>query len=492
VATAAFAQTTEKTSLDDNDIALAIEAQLAQDPGVSANGIDVTVTNGTVHLDGAVSSILSKQRATRIAQTVRGVRSVINQISVPPSGKSDREIRDDVQDALRDDPVTESWEIIATVTDGDVTLSGAVDSWQEKRLAENVVMGVKGVRDVTNRMTINADEKRSDGEIEEEIRKTLRWDLRVDDALLKVAVDGGNVTLTGTVGSAVERIRAEADCWVAGVTAVDTSAVKVELWARDKRLRTDKYVVRSDKQVRQAVLDSFLYDPRVNVFDVVVTVDSGTVTLSGVVSNVKAKRAAARDARDTVGVWRVRNQLKVRPSTPTDSEIAAKIRDALRRDPYVDRYEITVIVVDGHAYLSGEVDSLFERAQADDVTSRVYGVAEIHNNLSVEDPDILTYHPYIDDWDPSDYSWPTRPGRTTRLSDWEIKQQIEDELLWSPFVNRGDITIEVEDGVATLTGTVDTWSERRTATENAYDGGAVVVDNDLTIRFGPEYFNPQR
>jgi hypothetical protein len=34
---------------------------------------------------------------------------VINQISVPPSGKSDREIRDDVQDALRDDPVTESW-----------------------------------------------------------------------------------------------------------------------------------------------------------------------------------------------------------------------------------------------------------------------------------------------------------------------------------------------------------------------------------------------
>jgi len=41
--------------------------------------------------------------------------------------------------------------------------------------------------------------------------------------------------------------------------------------------------------------------------------------------------------------------------------------------------------------------------------------------------------------------------------------------------------VTIEDGVATLTGTVDSWSEYDAATENAYEGGATWVDNDLMI-----------
>ena len=47
------------------------------------------------------------------------------------------------------------------------------------------------------------------------------------------------------------------------------------------------------------------------------------------------------------------------------------------------------------------------------------------------------------------------------------------------------VVVSVEDGTATLTGTVDTWYERRSATENAFEGGARAVDNDLRVDYGP-------
>jgi len=39
----------------------------------------------------------------------------------------------------------------------------------------------------------------------------------------------------------------------------------------------------------------------------------------------------------------------------------------------------------------------------------------------------------------------------------------------------------VDDGTATLTGTVESWNEFWAAEENALEGGAVAVDNDLIV-----------
>jgi hypothetical protein len=40
----------------------------------------------------------------------------------------------------------------------------------------------------------------------------------------------------------------------------------------------------------------------------------------------------------------------------------------------------------------------------------------------------------------------------------------------------------VQRGVATLTGTVGSWSESNAAANNAYEGGAVYVDNELKVK----------
>lgn len=51
-------------------------------------------------------------------------------------------------------------------------------------------------------------------------------------------------------------------------------------------------------------------------------------------------------------------------------------------------------------------------------------------------------------------------------------------------------TINVSDGVATLTGKVDTLRERRAATQNGYEGGARKVRNHLKVRNAPTYLQP--
>lgn len=465
----------------DADITTAVETQIILDPGVKLNTLDVETANGVVTLSGSVDNILAKDRAVRVAQTVKGVRAVVDRISVDPPLRSDSALEKDIGGAFDHDPLSESWEVEATVKNGTVTLSGVVDSWAERDLVGKIAKGVRGVRAVENKIAVSYKAERSDNEIKEEIERRLTWDALVDDSLIDVKVEASEVVMTGAVGSVAERLRAFSDGWVAGVKSVDTSGLEVKWWARNDKLRKDKYVSRSDSEIRDAVQDAFLYDPWVNRSKIVVYVDNGQVTLSGVVDNLKAKRAAARDARNTVGVRKVKNHIRVRPSTPTDEEIAKNIGEVLRMDPYMERQEIYVSVANGEVYLSGTVDSYFEKAHADAITAGIYGVTEVHNLLKVEDNDVLTYNPYIDPWYVYDYDWYVYPDIIPVESDREIKEAINDELFWSPFVDSDDITVTVDDGIATLSGTVESWGEYNAAVENALEGGAVAVDNDLMV-----------
>jgi osmotically-inducible protein OsmY len=477
-------------ALTDREISNAIDDALINDPGTPAVNIDISTREGIVTLNGTVNNLLARDRAQAIAETVKGVRGVINRLTVEAPLREDDDIREDVVNALLMDPVTEAWEIKANVTDGMVILSGTVDSWQERRLAGKVVKSVRGVKEIDNNITIAFKTDRDDGEIAEEVKRVLHWDAYVDDAMIDVAVDDNEVSLSGTVGSMAEKTRARRKAWVSGVSAVNTDQLDVKWWARDAQLREGKYLDHTDAEIKKAVKDALLYDPRVNLFDIEVTVTEGYVTLRGVVDNLKAKRAAADDARNILGVWTVKNRIKVRPGTPSDQEIEQNMEKALKRDPYVDRYEITVSVKDGVANLYGDVDSVFEKAHADDVAARQVGVTEVNNFIKTHDPNGLTFDPYADDWYIYTYDWYVDRELTPRLDDWQILQDIEGELFWSPFVDSGEVDVAVDNGVAVLTGTVDTWSERQAAAENARQGGAIMVDNNLKVNYGPDLYLP--
>ncbi|MFW6107167.1 MAG: BON domain-containing protein [bacterium] len=447
-----------KKQIDDQDITRAVETELILDDAVASHLVDVQTTDGIVTLSGSVDNILGRDRAVAIARAVKGVRSVVNKTEVSPAPRTDEEIRQDVLAALATDPAADSYELDVAVSDGVVTLTGVVDSWQEKELSGQVAKGVRGVKDLVNRIDVEYETERSDAEIKAEVRRRLDTDVLVDAGLIDVTVQDGEVDLTGTVGSAAERARASADAWVAGVQSVDSSGLEIQWWARDEMKRKEKDAQLTDEKIEQAIRDAFLYDPRVFSFQPQVEVEDGVVTLSGTVGSVSAKRAAGETARNTHGVWRLRNLLRVRPETrPADDVLAERVRDALQRDPYVERHEVTVSVLNGKAYLYGAVDNRFEKSQATRVASGVDGVVEVRNSLTVAE----------------EWTW---------KDDLEIQQDVQQQVGWSPYVDAGDVTVTVTDGTVTLTGVVDSWYERRKAAENAWEGGARDVRNLIEVK----------
>jgi len=469
--------------LSDKEITAVVEDEFYLDPVVPLNDIDVQTTEGIVQLGGQVDNLLAKERAVRIAETVRGVRSVVDQILVEPFWKlTDRDVEKDAQEALLRDAATDSWEIVVEVEDKVATLTGSVDSLQEKKLAGTVVKGVKGVRGVENRIGVEYPEERSDTEILADVEEKLRWDVLVDHALVVVDVEDGVVKLSGTVGSAAEKRRACWDAWVNGMQSVSTDGLQVKYWERDERLRKEKYVQRDDPEVEQAIDDALFYDPRVLAGSVEADVDNGFVVLRGEVDNLAAKRAAGQDARNTVGVVSVKNRLRVRFTEPEAEEIAERIRAAFGRDPFVERYKIDVEFTDGTARLTGRVDSYFEKGRADDLASRIYGVKEVDNDLVVdEDAGPLVYSPFLLPLDPHAYTWYGFKPRRTQGKDARIRDKIEKEIWWSPYLDVDNVCIEVVEGVATLTGEVKTPLSKIEATEEALEGGAVWVENDLRV-----------
>jgi hyperosmotically inducible protein len=162
--------------------------------------------------------------------------------------------------------------------------------------------------------------------------------------------------------------------------------------------------------------------------------------------------------------------------------IQNRVIRALARDPYLDSFHLTVEAMGGVVFLGGTVDSYFEKVEAERVASQAAGVARVDNNIQVargDDP--LVYNPYVTDIYPYDYEWYDYRPRRSRLSDRTIEKEIEREMWWSPFVDGYQVNVEVENGIATLEGKVDTHRELNAAVESAYEGGAVWVDNELNV-----------
>ena len=446
-------------SIEDEDISRAVETELVLDEAVPAHLIDVETIRGVVTLSGSVSNVLARRRAEEVAGSIKGVRSIVNDIDVKPIARSDEAVARDVEAALLEDPAADSYEVDVSVNSGLVRLSGTVQSWQENQLAEKVALGVKGVTEVDNDLIIEYETKRSDYEIKKDVESRLKWDKWIEHALIDVKVNNGEVSLSGTVGTPQQRRRARSDAWVTGVDKVEDS-LKVRTWARSSLERTSPVGLRSDAEIAKAVKDAFVYDPRVVSFNIDVEVDYGVVTLSGIVEDLAAKRAAKETAQNTVGALRVKNHLKVRPpEVPSNDVLEQRVSNSLSRNPYVEIYEVDVDAANGLIYLSGDVTTSFEKEEAARVAEKVKGVVAVQNNID-----------YNRQWE-----WKT---------DWNIAEDVRDQMWWSPYVEEEQVSVTVENGIVTLRGKVDSWSEFHYAEDNAYEGGAKDVINKLRVKGG--------
>jgi len=70
--------------------------------------------------------------------------------------RSDEKIKEDVCDCLSDDDNIDASEIEVSVSKGEVTLTGTVSERRAKRLAEDAIEHIKGVKDVLNQIRVQS------------------------------------------------------------------------------------------------------------------------------------------------------------------------------------------------------------------------------------------------------------------------------------------------------------------------------------------------
>jgi osmotically-inducible protein OsmY len=203
---------------------------LAWEPKVHATQIGVSVDSGLVMLSGIVHSYAEKWAAGRAAERVKGVRALMDEITVNLSDefqRGDLEIARAAINTLEWDAMVPRDRIKVIVQEGWITLDGIVDLNFQKVEAENVVANLLGVKGVTNRIEVSA--LVSPRNIKREIKKALERSAKVDPKAVSVELDGTRVILSGVVKSWRERKEAERAAWAApGISNVEN---KIEIAA---------------------------------------------------------------------------------------------------------------------------------------------------------------------------------------------------------------------------------------------------------------------
>lgn len=451
-------------AVEDQLVALAVENELLTADAISPHQIDASCRSGVVTLSGRVDHLLARERAAELAQRVKGVLSVVNQIVVIKGGRDDSDVANDVRSALLENPVTEAGEVQVDIQRGVATLTGSVNSLAEKRQAALTAASVHGVREIENNLEVQFSTDRPDNELQEEIQMMINSAIEIDDADVTVRVADGEVVLTGVVGSAYEKTVAERKTWIHGVSSVDALGLRIDFEHHDGTRRHQRMLDVTDPLIEKTVRLAFQHDPRLvsHRDGIEISSERGQVTLTGTVGRLRAKMAAESIARSTVGVWRVKNHLKVRwpEETPDDREIAATAIRALRRDAYVERHEIRVRSRNAHVHLYGMVDDEFEKRRAEWTVGGIAGVVHVANYLSV-----------VPKW--------------SQKSDDEIQADIEEKLKFTFFDPCCQVDVKVDGGVAILTGTVDSWMQWQRALDIAVAAGSRHPHNQVKVRYRP-------
>ncbi len=192
---------------------------------------------------------------------------------------------------------------------------------------------------------------------------------------------------------------------------------------------------------------------------IIVDVDEGIVTLSGIVPSYFGKIHATEVVKKILGVKGVVNELQVDLATHlkrNDKEIAESAITSLEWDIALPADAIKVSVEKGIVTLSGEVDFNSQRARAYDDIRSLYGVVDVENAITLKFPPILDVK--------------------------DVQKEIERDFQRNAALHAHKIKIKIEGKKVYLSGSVSSWFEYNEATRAAFSvSGVQEVQNDLII-----------
>jgi osmotically-inducible protein OsmY len=143
----------------------------------------------------------------------------------------------------------------------------------------------------------------------------------------------------------------------------------------------------------------------------------------------------------------------------TDHELQQHVENALDWEPSVDASKIGVTVGGSVVTLRGDVHTYAEKAAAERVALRVYGVKAVANDVEV------------------------RLVEGLKPTDTEIAQAAVNALKWTTTVPKDAVTVTVSNGWLTLKGTVEWHYQKDAAARSVRDlTGVRGVTNGLVVQ----------
>lgn len=204
------------------------------------------------------------------------------------------------------------------VENGSAKLTGTVETDVERDLAEQIALGIDGVKEVDNQLNLDPafeakassepslSQRFDDATLAATVKSKLLWNSNTEGLDIKVSAANGTVSLTGSAQSAeakelAGRLAANTDGVrevnnLLSVSAVDSTAAKVQNAADDTAAAI------SDAWITSKVKSSFIYSRNLDGLNISVDTQKGMVSLSGSVLSNAEKQLAIETARNIRGV----------------------------------------------------------------------------------------------------------------------------------------------------------------------------------------------
>jgi osmotically-inducible protein OsmY len=295
---------------------------------------------------------------------------------------------------------------------------------------------------------------RADAWVTTKVKIALLTEPNVDGLDINVDTNAGRVTLHGVVSTDLEKGNAEQ---VARATEGVREVRNLLRVAKRTRPAVKDF---SDAELKKSVESALRKDDNLGDSHIdVKSVSRGSVVLGGSAASLSDERRAVEVAHRVDGVRHVSSRIESpdrvavdeafegegtgakMSSTAKDAWITAKTKLAFMADPNSPAMDINVDTRDGVVTLFGTVATPAQKRAAQDGAKKIEGVLRVENDIQVV---------------------PAPLQERVEARDDEIQKRIQERLEARNFEG-ANINVQVESGVARLTGKVRSQADRFTA-----------------------------